>query len=89
MEFVCLFAMLVLVGIQNLICIYMGAKIGLALARGEAITVPNPIEAVKEHREKKEAQEAAAKEQKRIDAILRNVDNYNGTAEGQEDVVGW
>ena len=86
MEFVCLFALLVLVGIQNLICIYMGIKIGLALARGEAITIPNPIEAVKEHKEKKEAQEAAAKEQKRIDAILRNIDNYNGTAEGQEDV---
>lgn len=86
MEFVCLFAMLVLVGIQNLICIYMGVKIGLALARGEAINLPNPIEAVKEHKEKKEAQEAAAKEQKRIDAILRNIDNYNGTAEGQEDV---
>lgn len=86
MEFVCLFALLVLVGIQNLICIYMGIKIGLALARDEAINLPNPAEAVKEHREKKEAQEAAAKEQKKIDAILRNIDNYNGTADGQEDV---
>ena len=89
MEFVCIVAMLVLVGIQNLICISIGLKIGLSLARGDAITIPNPIEAVKEHKEKKEAQREADKEQKHIDAILRNVDNYNGTAEGQEDVVGW
>lgn len=86
MEFVCLVAMLVLVGIQNLICISIGLKIGLSLARGEAITIPDPIEAVKEHRENKEAQREAEKEQKRIDAILRNIDNYDGTAKGQEDV---
>ena len=86
MEFLYVLALLVLIGIQNLVCVIIGLKIGLALARGEAITIPNPIEAVKEHKEKKEAQREADKEQKRIDAILRNIDNYDGTASGQEDV---
>jgi hypothetical protein len=77
---------LLVAGAMNITCFMIGAKVGQTVSKGEEITIPNPIEAVNEYRVKKEAYEAAAKEQKRIDAILRNIDNYNGTAEGQEEV---
>ena len=86
MEFVYVVAMLVLVGIQNLFCITIGLKIGLALSKGESVsipdTIPNPIKAVKEHR----ANEEAKLEQDRMNTILQNIENYDGTANRQEDV---
>ena len=63
-----------------------GAKVGQAASKGEEIKLPNPIEAAKQHREKKEAQKEAEREQNRIDSIMRNIDNYDGTGYGQEDV---
>ena len=84
MEFVYVMAMLVLVGIQNLICITIGLKIGLALSKGESVPdpIPNPIKAVKEHR----ANEEAKREQDIVNTILQNIENYDGTANRQEDV---
>ena len=80
---------IILVIVTGAMCIWsfmFGAKVGQAAATGEAIALPNPVEAVKEHKEKKEAQKEAEREQARIDAILRNIDNYDGTGYGQEDV---
>lgn len=80
---------IMLVFLTGAMCIgsfVIGAKVGQAASKGESITIPNPIEAVKEHKEQKEAQKAAEREQNRIDAILRNIDNYDGTGYGQEDV---
>jgi hypothetical protein len=85
MEFVYVVAMLVLVGIQNLICITIGLKIGLALSKGESVSIPkapNPIKAVKEHR----ANEEEKVEQNIVATILQNIENYDGTAYRQEDV---
>lgn len=80
---------IILVIVTGCMCIWsfmFGAKVGQAVRKGEEITLPNPIEAAKEHKAKKEAQEEAEREQNRIDAILRNIDNYDGTGYGQEDV---
>lgn len=65
-------------------CFFVGAKVGQTVARGEKIEAPNlnPIKAVQEHRAKKEANS----EQDRIDAIMRNIERYNGTSYGQEEV---
>lgn len=73
---------LVLVGIQNLICMIIGLKVGLALSKGESISLPNPIKAYKEHTAKKEAEAELDK----IETILRNIENYDGTGFGQMDV---
>lgn len=78
-------ALLILItGTLNVVCFFIGAKIGQKVVRGEKIETPalNPINIIREHREKKEAEYA----QDRIDTILRNVEAYNGTAQGQEDV---
>lgn len=65
-------------------CFVVGAKVGQTVAKGEDIKLPsvNPLEAFREHESKKEAEY----QQSRIDTILRNVENYDGTSNGQEDV---
>lgn len=86
MEFCIVVVMLVLVGIQNMICVAIGLKIGQALNKGESVSIPeaipNPIKAVKEHR----ANEEAKREQDIVNTILQNIENYDGTANRQEDV---
>ena len=74
------------VGFVCMACFIMGAKVGQTVARGEKVETPtiNPMEAVRNHRERKEAQ----MEQDRTAMILRNIDRYDGTSLGQEDVPG-
>lgn len=72
------------IGALNIACFSIGAKIGQAVVRGEKVTVApeNPIKAIREREEKRQAKE----EQERIDTIMRNIDNYDGTDRGQQDV---
>lgn len=72
------------VGALNIACFFIGAKVGQTVAKGEdvKITVPNPLEAVREHNEKK----AVEREQDRVDTIMRNIERYDGTPDGQEEV---
>lgn len=76
--------LLVVMGVMNIACFFLGARIGQTVAKGETIEAPslNPMKAVEEKRNKKQADE----EQARIDTILRNVERYDGTGRGQEDV---
>lgn len=76
--------LLVVMGAMNIACFFLGAKVGQTVAKGETIEAPslNPMKAVEEKRNKKQADE----EQARIDTILRNVERYDGTGRGQEDV---
>ncbi len=70
--------------ISNIVCLVIGTKVGQTVSKGESIELlsVNPFEA---HR-KAEARKEAQMEQDRIDTILRNVDNYDGTGRGQEEV---
>ena len=67
-------------------CFLVGAKVGQTVSRGEEIKTPNvnPIKAYREH----EARREAHKEQERIETIMRNIEGYDGTGRGQEDVPG-
>ena len=84
MEFVLVVIMLLLVMMQNTICIVIGIKIGLSLSKGERVELPSPVKAYKEHKASKEAQ----KEIDRVSVIMQNVENYNGTDFHQEEVPG-
>ena len=79
-------ALVVAVGATNIICFLLGAKLGQTVSKGEEIKLPtiNPLEAHREREAKKEAQ----MEQDRIDTIMRNIEGYDGTGRGQEDVPG-
>lgn len=65
-------------------CFFVGAKVGQTVSKGETIELPkvDPMKAIREHQDRKQAQA----EQDRYDAILRNIENYDGTERGQEDV---
>ena len=70
----------------SMLCFLIGAKVGQAVTKGERVELPsvNPVQAVRDHRAKKQAQ----MEQDRLDTIMRNIEGYDGTGRGQEDVPG-
>lgn len=70
----------------NIACFIIGAKVGQTVQKGESIKVPsvNPMEAVREHKARKETQQ----KQDRMETILQNIESYDGTPIGQRDVPG-
>lgn len=76
--------LLLVMGLTNIACFMIGAKVGQKVVKGEEIDLPtiNPLQAYREHEEKREAK----KEQDRLDAILRNIESYDGTGMNQEEV---
>ena len=76
--------LLAVMGAVNILCFLIGAKVGQAVSKGEKVELPNldPVKAYREHQERQEVK----RKQERHETILRNVDNYDGTTYGQEDV---
>lgn len=77
--------LLAVTGTLNIVCFFVGAKVGQTVAKGEKIEapkIPKPIDVIREHIDRKEAK----KEQERIDTIMQNIESYNGTSIGQKDV---
>ena len=74
--------LVVTVGAMCIGCFLVGARVGQKVSKGESLELPsvNPIKAVKEHNEKKEA------EAERYAVIMGNIERYDGTSRGQEDV---
>ena len=79
-----LILLLLVAGAMNIVCFYVGAKVGQTVSKGEKIEMPkiDPLKPVRDHQERKEAK----MEQERYDTIMRNIDRYDGTSSGQEDV---
>lgn len=77
---------ILVVCIANILCFYIGARIGQKIIRDEEVTLPNPVrevqEQVQEYREKRKAKE----DQDQLDVILANIERYDGTGYGQQDV---
>jgi hypothetical protein len=75
---------LVACGVMNILCFYIGAKVGQTVVKGETIETPtvNPLKVAQENRDRKEAEI----EQNRLDTIMQNIENYDGTGRGQQDV---
>ena len=73
------------VGTLNIACFFIGAKVGQTVSNGKEIEVPkipNPMTAYKAHTEAKQAEA----EKNKLDVILSNIERYDGTDAGQEDV---
>lgn len=80
--------LVITVSVINVACFLIGAKIGT----GKEIQSPAVI--YREHKEKKEERieseremEEAKREREKLEAIERNLERYNGTGAGQEDIV--
>lgn len=76
--------LITVVALINMLSFTIGAKIGQKIVKGEKIELPkvNPMEAYREHQERKEVE----KEKDKLETIMRNIEKYDGTAKGQEDV---
>ena len=77
--------MLLILSGLNIVCFFVGAKVGQKVVKGEEIkapeiTIPTPIQ---DYRRKKKAEY----EQDKIDTIMQNIEAYNGTSAGQKDVL--
>lgn len=77
----------VVIGTLCIACFLIGVKAG----RHEEIKVPdasklNPVTIYHEHKERKTEKEEEQAEIEKNEAILRNVDRYDGTDRGQEDI---
>lgn len=68
----------------NIFSFIVGAKVGQKVSRGEDIELPKiePVKTVREWNETKEAR----KEQEKNKIIAENIDNYNGTQYGQQEI---
>ncbi len=77
--------MLLVVGAVNAVCFWVGARVGMAAGRTEKRlpVLPDPLKTVHSRRQSREEQVR----QDRLDAILRNLESYNGTPAGQEDIA--
>jgi hypothetical protein len=78
--------LLAVMAASNIFCFLIGAKVGQKVVKGEEVELPtiDPMKAYREHQEKREAQ----REQDKVEAIMRNIEAYNGTPEGQKDIPG-
>lgn len=79
--------LIISIGIMNILCFFIGAKIGQKVIKGEEIKAPdisklNPMNIQKKREEKYEVE----KEKNKLETILRNIERYDGTDTGQEDV---
>ena len=75
-------------GVGMLTAFVIGAKVGQAVSKGEKVelSIPNPVEAVRESVERREARREAKAKTDRFEAIMQNIDNYDGTSMGQREV---
>ena len=76
--------LILVAGAVNVACFFIGAKVGQTVAKGETIKAPevNPVKAYKVS----QAQKQAKKEADRLEVIMRNIESYDGTGQGQERV---
>lgn len=72
------------VGAMCIGCFVVGAKVGQQAAKGEPVSIPmpNPAKAVRAHKAQKEAD----RERSKAEAILANIERYDGFPGGQEDI---
>ena len=87
MDLLLVLLIMALFSITNILCFVIGAKVGQKVTKGEEVElefpkVINPSQLVSGHRVKKEEK----MEQHKLETILRNIERYDGTPYGQEEV---
>lgn len=74
------------IGIMNILCFFIGAKVGQKVIKGEDIKLPNPIKVIEETKETWEFKKEQEEANERLQIELENINNYNGTPLGQKDI---
>jgi hypothetical protein len=73
------------VGTLNIVCFLFGVKVAQKVDKGEAIETPslNPLKAYREREDRRQAE----KEADALETIMHNIETYDGTSNGQRDVM--
>ena len=76
--------LVIAIGVMCLLCFIVGARIGQKTVKGEDIELPNinPVKAVRNYQEEAEAR----KEMEKYKVIEENINNYDGTPYGQQEI---
>lgn len=76
--------LVMLMGAMNLLAFLIGARVGQKVVNKEPVELPtiNPITLYKEHKDKEEM----SKEQEKLNTMLDNINNYDGSSANQKDI---
>ena len=76
--------LLLVMGVMNIACFVIGAKVGQTVSNGEEVKLlgVKPAEEV----QVQPVQTEEEMEKNQFNIIMQNVDNYDGTSQGQVDV---
>jgi len=74
------------VSLSNILCFLIGVKTGTNTGAKEPFKLPNPVEKVKEHKESKALSREQKQRQEALKTMLHNIDVYDGTDMGQQEV---
>lgn len=75
-------AIIIVVSLSNIVCLFIGAKIGQKTAKGQDIKMPSPAKAIREYKEDKEERQQRTE----IATMLENIESYDGTGLGQKEI---
>ena len=76
---------IVSIGIMNILCFFIGARVGQKVVRQEKIEL-NPIKVLNKSKEERKEKKEKELEDEYIKTVMYNIDNYNGTSIGQKDI---
>lgn len=79
------FNQMIIFCILELLSFIVGAKVGLSCAKGKEMKF-NPVSAVKNSIDNLKKEKLEIKRQQKLDTIMQNIDNYNGTGLGQRTI---
>lgn len=78
--------LVLIVSAVNVWCFTLGAKVAQTVMQGEKVETPkvDPLKGYRQHKAQKEMDAQRSK----LESIMRNIDSYDGTPFGQEDIPG-
>lgn len=76
---------LIVFGIFIMSSFVIGVILGQKLNRNEKIEV-NPVKAIEDYKEERQYKKEIQQEQTKLDIMLENIDNYDGTGIGQKNI---
>ena len=72
--------------LSNIACMLIVANISNRSGKGESVKITNPIEMVRDRKERKELDQEQKRQQEAVKTMLHNIDVYDGTDMGQQDI---
>ena len=76
-------------GLCNVACVLVGYVAGSAGRKDGEKPSFHPVEKIREHRENKELQQEQRQRQEAVKTMMHNIDVYDGTDAGQQEVNYW